>query len=257
MAAVVPPLSEKNNNLCCSVNINGSKNVIDSINDKNHIKPIVYVSSSSVMGPTQSQNPPVTTSMEPKPVSIYSKSKLDAEILISDSKARYCILRLASVLDSGSDYSDDLLQLLFDFPLEARNELILDRDAATAIVTAGELLINGNSIDGRTFFIGGGRKNGFQVINNYFINEMFGAMGIGMLSEECFTKDLSKYAMDWYDTSESNDLLKYQNHSFNDYINILEKRTLSGGPVIKYMAPRLKKSMEMQSPYYNKQNGGE
>ncbi len=254
LAAVIPPLSENNPELCDDVNVKGTMNLIAAINDTGRNIPLIYTSTASVMGPTQLNIPPVNTSQIPNPVTYYSKSKLKAENLLIQSGIRSCILRLASVMDSGTEYSDDMLKLLFDFPLDARNEIVLDLDAAAAIVRAAELATKTNLVDNRTFFIGGGYKNGCQIINKDLVSSLFVAMGIGRLSEDCFIKDRSKYSMDWYDTKESNEILEYQMHSFNDYIEIIKKRTKSGGPVVKYMAPRLKKVMELQSPYYKDSN---
>jgi len=252
LAALVPPKSELNESLCNEINVEGTNNLLEAIHEQGNKVAIVYISSASTMGPTQSKIPPVVTSDTPNPVTYYTISKINAENYITNSKTNYCILRLASVLDSASDYSDDLLKLLFEFPLDCRNEIILDSDAAVAIVSASEKLVNTNEINSEMYFIGGGKENGCQINNKKMIKSMFEAMGIGMLSENCFIKDNSLFSMDWYDTEESNKILDYQIHTFSDYLDILKSKTESGGFFVKYMAPKLKKTMELQSPYLGK-----
>lgn len=252
LAAIVPPKSEKNKKLCDEININGTENVLRAAKSEFKSIPIIYISSASIMGPTQVAVPPVNTGDSINPITTYAKSKAKAEDLVRKSGLDHCILRLASVLDSGADYHDDMLELLFDFPLEARNEIILDSDAASAIVTAAEKIITESTINNMTFFIGGGAKNGCRITNRTMIKGMFTAMGIGLLSERCFNPDLSDFCMDWYDTEKSNEILDYQHHSFKDYLKFVEKKTESGGFFVKIMAPRLKSAMELQSPYYKK-----
>ncbi|MCK5759127.1 MAG: SDR family oxidoreductase [Clostridiales bacterium] len=252
LAALVPPDSELNEKLCNEINAEGTNNLLEVINELGKKTPIVFTSSASIMGPTQFNKQPVSTSDNINPVTLYSKSKSNAENYITNSSCNYCILRLASVLSTVSDYSDDLLKLLFDFPLECRNEIIMDSDAAVAIVSAAEKLVQTNEINRRIYFIGGGKENGCQLTNRKMIKGMFEAMGIGMLSEKCFTEDKTIYSMDWYDTKESDRVLDYQKHSFNDYIEILKIKTQNGGFFVKFMAPKLKKTMELQSPYFIK-----
>jgi len=254
LAAIVPPESEKSKSNCDEINSGGTNNIIKAALSTGGNIPLVYVSSASVMGPTQDKIPPLSTNNAPNPTTYYAKSKMTAEKSIRNSGLDYCILRLASVMDSGSDYSEDMLKLLFEFPLSGRNEIILDTDAAKAIVVSAEKITNDSNLKGKIFFIGGGSKNGCQITNRDMISGMFTAMGIGMLSEKCFTTDFSEYSMDWYDTTESNNILDYQDHTLEDYIKIVEKKTESGGFFVKYMAPRLKSAMEVQSPYYKNNN---
>lgn len=252
LAAVVPPASETDQQICNEINAEGTKNVLEIIRELDLQTSLVFSSSSSIMGPTQNREALVNTSDVLNPVTNYSKSKEKAEKYIVDSGINHFILRLSSVMDSSSDYSDDLLKVLFDFPLECRNEIIVDCDAALAIVNAAEILVHSEKINSKLFFIGGGKKNGCQITNGEMIKKMFEAMGIGMLSEDCFTKNKSLFSMDWYETEESNKILNYQLHSFEDYLDTLKKKTESGGVFVKYMAPKLKKAMQQQSPYFKK-----
>ncbi|MBN2558922.1 MAG: NAD(P)-dependent oxidoreductase [Clostridia bacterium] len=210
---------------------------------------LIYMSSAGVNGPTQKLIPPVDINTALNPVLKYAKGKAAAEKEIIACGIDFCILRVSEIFPSPGKFPDEMTGILFDHPLEARNEAITDIDAADAIAAAAlDSLTTGNVLS-KILYIAGGMEKGWQLINRELLSAVFGAMGIGMLDEECFIKDFSSYSMDWYDTLQSGELLGYKKHSFDDYIDMLRAHTEKGGAVMRLMAPRLKKNMESMSPY--------
>ncbi len=77
-------------------------------------------------------------------------------------------------------------------------------------------------------------------------------MGVGKLPEEAFTKE--PYCTDWLDTSESQALLQYQRHSFEEIVNELAEAS-SPGPfvlhvVLPVIRPLVRRSILKMSPYW-------
>lgn len=210
---------------------------------------LFHVSSTRTYGPTQDMEPPVSTSAGTHPVSDYSKTLLANERKTLELGSKCCILRISDILYTENEFPDRLLEELFEYPLDARNEVITDSDASTAIANAVKKACEGEVFGKKAYNIAGGAKNGWQSHNERILTIMFSAMGVGMLDKGCFTKDISNFELDWYDTEESNALFDYQKTDMRKYIEKMKKNTEAGGLVVKYMAPRIKNKMESRSPY--------
>lgn len=252
MAAIIPPLSEKNWNLCKNVNFGGTKNIISAIKSHGNKCKMVFVSSASVMGETQKKEPPVHVYDELQATDNYTKSKIMAEKLVQDSGVNYCITRLGGVMLTKELYDFNQIVYSFSIPLKTRMELVLDIDVATALCNAGKLLYTCDKINNKKFFIGGGKEKGFQIYNKNFINEVFNNIGLKAPKEECFVKE-KEYFIDWLDTTESQYYLNYQNHSMEYFYNNLKKQIGIGNIFIKLFSTFITKYIESKSPY-NTQN---
>tara|TARA_R110002050_G_scaffold20348_1_gene57639 strand:- start:25686 stop:26678 length:993 start_codon:yes stop_codon:yes gene_type:complete len=69
-----------NNKLFYEVNVKNTKNLIEALYETNRVpEKFIYISSLAACGPGLNGNTPVQLSDEPKPVSFYGASKLDAE----------------------------------------------------------------------------------------------------------------------------------------------------------------------------------
>jgi nucleoside-diphosphate-sugar epimerase len=245
LGGIIPPLSEANPKFCEKVNVGGTKNVAEEIRKSQKKPPLIFASSASVMGPTQNQKPPISPYAEPNPQSNYTRSKVEAEEELKKLDIVYCICRFGAVLSTLMRGDFNTMVEAFEMPLDNRVEMVLDLDLAVAIVNAAELLVNGEKLTGKIFNIGGGKE--FQQYARNLTQDLFALMGIGRLDERCFaTKD---YYIDWLDTEESQKLLKYQNHSFSDAIDIFMKRYRKMRPIIRLISPILRRWMEKKSPY--------
>ena len=98
LAGIVPPLTEVNRDLCFKVNIEGTRNLIQAMKTRASPPPILFASSASVMGPTQSCTPPINAYDIPNPTTNYTHSKVKAEQDLKSSGLSYCICRFGAVL---------------------------------------------------------------------------------------------------------------------------------------------------------------
>ena len=249
LAAIIPPLSDKKPELCREVNIDGTKNIIEGIKELNSGTAVVFTSSASVMGPTQDRVPPVRVSDPVHPTDIYSRTKIKSEELLITSGLRYCILRLGAVMLTRGSYSFKELDVMFDIPLKARCETIIDLDAATAMAEAAEKIVISGEIDGEIFFIGGGEKNGCRMSASDMIEAMIKPIGLKLPQPNRFSGELNTYYLDWYDTEKAQDLLHFQNHSFDDFRKIIHRKFRLLRPAVKIISPVINRALSSRSPY--------
>lgn len=245
LAAILPPLSNEKPELCRAVNVNGICNLLSAIErNKNRIV-LVEVSSASVMGPTQSIEPPVKPNDRFAATDVYSRTKIDAEEIVESTSSCYCILRLAAVLPTklNISYFINMIKVMYDMPLDARCEIVLDIDVAHALVSAAENLYRNGEIANKKGFIAGGNANGCQMKNGEMLKSVFKELGLQFPRETLFANDVNGYYLDWYDTIETQRILGYQNHSCEHWKTIIKKNlgkyriliTLLRQPILKWL----------------------
>ncbi len=210
LAAIVEPMTEKNPELANRINVSGTRTVVNLIKDRGMSIPFVYISSSSVFGPT----PDATECLHPdrnpcNPVTVYARTKVQAENLVRESGIDYVILRLTPVPYEKISYTDIKYQM-FIMPLETRIEFCHPDDANLAIVNAVKYF---DKVKGRTLIIGGGPSQ--QIRYKDLVGVAMGTFGLPLPPRHKFAEE--PFALDWYDTSDSQALLNYQNKTLDDY----------------------------------------
>ncbi len=248
-AAVVPPFSDENPKLCNDINVGGTHNIVDTIKARGISIPLVFISSASVMGPTQDRDPPIRAEDPVNPIDTYARSKVGAEELIRSSGIRYCILRLGAVMPGNLFNAFKQFKIAFEIPLKARCEVVLDFDVASAAVHATERMVKEKALDRSTFLIGGGSKNGCQITALRMYEGLFTPLGIKVPSAALFTENLNNYYIDWYDTERAQQLLNFQNHGFDDFRVALRAKYRLLVPLIKLLGPFIDIYIRSKSPY--------
>lgn len=247
LVGIIPPKSEENRELCFAINVKGTENILDAIKETGNQAKLIFTSSASVMGPTQHKNPPINPYDEVNPTTNYTHSKVEAEHVIQNSGVIHCIFRLGAVLSSKGQFDMNLASEAFNINLDSRVEMILDLDIATAMNNAAEQFMKHEKLNGTILNIGGGKQNGFQKYGRDLTLNLFKRMGMGDVNPNCFcTED---YMIDWMDTKESQKLLKFQNHSYEEAIELNLAPFKKFQPFIKLFAPVIRYSLERKSPY--------
>lgn len=258
LAAILPPTSDENPELCTAVNVGGTENLLSAIEAPGTTRAsLVSVSSASVMGPTQRRDPPVHPGDPAVPTDIYSFSKIEAEALVSSSSLRYCILRLAAVMPTRLPMwaSRNRAGLIFGMPLDARCEIVLDIDVAYALVEAAENLAGPGTMAGKTAFIAGGKSTGCQVRSRALVAGVLSPMGLGLPEETLFPTDLDSYYLDWYDTGEGQDILRYQRHTFDEWQATMRSQYQAIRPLLRFFRSPVMRIIEQQSPRTHERQG--
>jgi nucleoside-diphosphate-sugar epimerase len=243
LAFVIPKLSVTGINsedqpvFAHSVNIGGTRNLIDCICAQQNPPKLIFASSLHIYGKTQHLAPPRRVDDEPHPIEHYARHKVEAEGMVKNSGLDWSILRLAAalplrlIMDPG----------MFDVPLENRIEFIHTRDAGQAFANA----IDQPAVSGKVLHIGGGRS--CQVYYRGMMRQVLEAMGVGWLPDWAFSQE--PFATDWLDTRESQALLQFQTRNFDDYTKDLKKLLGSLRGLIVASRPLVQRYLLTKSPY--------
>ncbi len=257
MASILPPASDRLPELCRAVNLGGTENLVKALKQSGGKTGIVFVSSASVMGSTQNRKPPVSPDDKLSPTDNYSVSKAEAEEVIQSSGLDYCILRPAAVLPTVLNLKAvlNMTELLFEIPVNARCEAVVDLDVAIALVAACENLRGSGEICGKKGFIAGGEQNGCRMHTEDFAEAMFHPLFLKTPNPALYSQDPDSYYLDWYDTAEVQSLLDYQQHSIRNWQEILVKKLRPILPAIRIFSRLITKLIEKKSPLYRNNYG--
>jgi len=209
LAAILPPASEANRELTFRVNVDGTKNLLDACASASKTPNMVFASSISVYGDTSKEEGLITSDHPVNPNDWYAESKVEAEQLLFSSGLPYINLRISAIvipafLDPPEPWS---------FQRNQRIELVTLSDLVSAMATLDKL---GNTLN-RTLIISGGEK--WQMTGEDYVNQWCEVMEIP--PEEMIYKDRPGW-LNWYDSRQSQDLLKYQNTTPEAFFRQLE-----------------------------------
>ena len=215
MAGILPPVAYEKPKLAQKVNVDGTRIIVDLIKEKGDNIPFLFTSSVAAFGPTPQATKPLCPNKNvPHPKGAYGETKLQAENIIKESGIDYVILRLTATMYLSFKMSD--LRRMFTVPLNNRVEYCHPSDTAAAILNAVK---NFDKVKGNTLVISGGPEQ--RMLYKDMIRAMMGIMGLPLPPARKFTT--KPYYLDWYDTAKSQELLKFQRHTFADYLKDYSK----------------------------------
>jgi nucleoside-diphosphate-sugar epimerase len=160
--------------------------------------------------------------------------------MVQASGLTWTIFRLAAALP----FAIQLDPGMFDVPLDNRIEYVHSRDVALAIANA----IVDDNVWRRLLLIGGGPR--CQYYFREIVECILGAVGVGMLPDEAFTTE--PFPTDWLDTTVSQRLLRYQQHTLDDYLDEMKVALGSKRVLVKAFRPLVRRWLLSKSPYYAK-----
>jgi nucleoside-diphosphate-sugar epimerase len=217
LAALLPPLSDRNPELARSINVGGTRALLGALRSMPRAPKMVYVSTVALFGNTQALPPPRRVGDPIAPMDPYSRHKAECEDLLRATPSlTHTVLRLSAVprFDEGLDPLR--IRAMFSIAPSDRMECIHPADAAVALANA----CTAAGVWGRTLIIAGGPTCRMTMADYY--RGYLDAMGVGTLESRYFSTE--SYHLDWYDTAESEALLHYQRHSFDDFVRELRRR---------------------------------
>jgi UDP-glucose 4-epimerase len=238
LAFVIPSRSEDRPNWSWEVNVEGTRNILNAMRSSPKKPRIVFASSVSVFGNTQTFAPPRTAVEQVMPTDNYTHHKVACEQLVKISGLDWTILRIGAVLSLSLCEIDPML---FDVPLDTRIEVIHAHDAGVAFAAAAV----SKDVWGKILLIGGGIN--CQIYQRDLVKKVLEAVGIGMLTEEAFAS--KSFYTDWMDTRESQNILHYQNLVLSDYINDIKNSIGFKKYLIRFARPFVRYWLLRKSPY--------
>ena len=203
LAAIMPPMSEKNNELAYRINIEGTRSILKALNPE---IPIIFASSVAAYGVPTAEI--VNIDHPQKPIDFYGETKLQNERDILENNRPFVMLRISGVSAPA------LLEIPRPWFIRAnqRMEFIHLADAAQAVVNC----VGNEAVTGKILQLAGGQT--WQLTGQEYSRAICEAFDFP--SESATFQEEPSWT-GWYDTNESQRLLQYQNHAFEDFIGQL------------------------------------
>lgn len=244
LAAVIPPASDEHPDLTRAVNIDGARCLLEAAKAQATPPRFFYASTFDLFGHTQKLPPPRRVNDPIEVSDVYTETKAAGEELVRQSGLPWLIFRFS---DMPLIALRDAHPIMFEIGLDNRMETMHPADGALAVVNAIALP---ELWTGRTLLVGGGKEQGCQITYREFFSKLLTAMGIGMLPEAAFSQ--KEYVTDWLDTEESQRLLHYQRHTFDEIV--AEIAALLGWKrfFVPLARPFARRSILKLSPYWKK-----
>jgi nucleoside-diphosphate-sugar epimerase len=244
LAAIIPELShtgersEVRPDAAYQVNVVGMKNLVSALQAMPVPASIVFTSTLHVYGLTQHLAPPRSVHDPVKPVEHYAQHKVACEALLRESGLRWTVLRLGAAIP---------IQLvmnpaMFLIPPSNRIEYVHTLDVGVAIANAIEI----EAVWYKTLLIGGGER--CQLRYGDMLNAFMQVLGQAPLPKRAF--NTVDYSVDWLDTRESQQLLKYQQRTYDDYVHALTALLGPWLPLVRWCRPVVRWLILRQSPYF-------
>ena len=211
LAAIIPPLADRQPALAERVNVHGTRNLVEALQQVAPDAFLLYSSSVSVYG-DRVRNPwiKVTDLLQPSEGDHYAVTKIKAEQIVRSSSLIWSIFRLTGIFSPRQK----LDPLLFHMPLDTCLEMATTRDTGYALA---EALEHSAELQGRTFNLGGGEK--CRVTYRDLLQGCFAAAGLGDMDFPAGAfADHNFHCGCFLDSAELEQILHFQRDSFEDYL---------------------------------------
>ena len=216
LAALIPPMSDLEPARARVVNVEGTRNVIEAMRAQLHPPRLIYTSTVALFGVTQDQPPPRRVGDPIQPIDPYSQHKAECEDLIRQSGLPWTILRYTVVPRFNESFDPLRIRTMFSINPNDRIEMLHPHDAGRALANA----VSSPHVVGKTLIIAGGPS--CRVDMREYYRAFLVAAGIGSFPDSAYSQE--SYHLDYYDTAESQALLRYQQHTFDDLARELYRR---------------------------------
>lgn len=217
LAAIIPPLADKNPSLAEKVNFYGTKNIVSAIKNSDKKIFLLYSSSVSVYGDRlEKYIISVDDPLKPSIGDYYAYTKIACEELIKNNLEDYTIFRLTGIM--GHPKTDPLM---FHMPLDTKLEIASNIDTGRAFANSIEHL---NELKGDIYNLSGGEK--CRTTYRDFIAHMFEIYGINMkyLKNNAFAEQ-NFHCGYFQDSNKLNDILDFQRDTLETYYKRVSKET--------------------------------
>jgi UDP-glucose 4-epimerase len=239
LAAKIPPGADEHPDEARATNVDGTANVIAACHEQPAPPRLLFTSTFDVHGHTLHKPPPRHVDDPLEATDPYTEHKIECEALVQASGLDWCILRLADVPMLAPR---DPHPIMFEIGLDNRIETLHADDAALALANALET----PAVWGRILFVGGGPS--CQVTYREYLTRLLAAMGVEPLPDQAFSTKV--YATDWLDTEESEALLHYQRHTFDEIAEAVAAAHGWRRRVASAAGPLARAAILRLSPYY-------
>jgi cholest-5-ene-3beta,7alpha-diol 3beta-dehydrogenase len=217
LAAIIPPLADKFPEQAEAVNITGTKNLIECIEEQSPEAFLIYSSSISVYGDRNSYPWIKTTDpLNPSDRDEYARTKIEAEKLVINSRLNWCILRLTAIMGFDNHKPSEIM---FHMPLDSYLEIATPGDTGRAFVNA---LSHLEKLNKKIYNLSGGEK--CRIVYRDFLSRSFDIFGLGKLDFKPNSFAIKNFHCGYYEDGDKlNEILDFRRETIDDYFTNLKK----------------------------------
>ena len=205
LAAILPPLANENEELAKKVNVDGTKKIVEVIQDYNPSIHFIFSSSVSIYG-KNTDNKTITEISNPNPDDNYALTKFQSEEIVTSSSLNFTVLRISGV--SIPIFQEPPTE--WPFMSNQNIEFIHRDDVVDSICNS---VGNENSYK-QILNISGGKT--WQMSGEKYVKDYFEILEVGMENAN-YQKEEGHFS--WYDSDKSNKILNYQNKNYELYLS--------------------------------------
>jgi nucleoside-diphosphate-sugar epimerase len=263
LAAIVSPPSYRNPGLARRINVGGTENLLAAAKALPDQPLFLMASSAAVYGSRNPYRHPerITPDTPVDPIDQYGEDKVLAEAAIRASGLPYALYRLGGVIspDTQANLNSDYLVLVRSMPRDNRIHAVDARDVALAFANGVD---REATIAGKILLIGGNES--YAKLQRDLEDDMMAGIGLGRLGPSASlpgdpSDDRGWSFTGWFDTTESQALLDFQEHNWPQTVAWLAEsqghlRTVlrALGPILRPLmrtALKLQRCAEGRGPY--------
>jgi nucleoside-diphosphate-sugar epimerase len=244
LAAVVSPPSYRNPGLARRVNVGGTENLLAACAALPRPPLFLMASSAAVYGSRNPYRQPerITPDTPVNPIDQYGQDKVLAEAAIRGSGLPYALYRLAGVIspDTQAGINGDYLTLMRSMPSDNRIHAVDARDVALAFANGVD---REDTISGKVLLVGGNET--YVLLQHGLQDDLMSAAGLGPLGPSAGlpgdpADDRGWSFTGWYDTTEAQALLDFQEHDWNQTLAWLAESQGHLRIVLRLLGPVLR-----------------
>ena len=210
LAALLPPGSERSREATMGINVQGTANIVAALKQESPDAHVIFSSSVCIYGDTSTTHPPIRVSSPLHTSDLYAESKIEAERLVTAGRLRYTVLRISGI--SVPAFLEP--PPVWPFRADQRLEFVCRTDVVAALAACVET----EESSGKLLNIAGGPT--WRMLGREYVARFNKVMGLP--PGEARYSERPGY-FDWYDTDESQAVLRYQQTSFRQFLTLLEE----------------------------------
>ncbi len=211
LAGIIPPAFHENEARSFRINVEGTRNIISTLEVQAPNAFLVFSSSVAVYG-DRLKAPEINVGdpLNSEQFDQYGIAKIQTESDIRNSKLNWTILRLSAIMGIGNH---KVSGLMFHVPLDTPMEICTVRDTARAFVNAPNHL---EQLNRKIFNLGGGKT--CRISYRRFLTRAFSSFGMGKLNfpEHCFATE-NFHCGHYMDGNDLEKILHFQSDSIDSY----------------------------------------
>jgi len=211
LAGLIPPAFHENDARSFNINVEGTRNIISTLEEHAPNAFLVFSSSVAVYGDRlKTCEIRVGDSLDPEQIDQYGRAKIQTEADIQNSTLNWTILRLSAIMGVGNH---KVSGIIFHVPLDTAMEICTIRDTARAFLNAPDHL---EQLNQKIFNLGGGSE--CRISYHGFLSRAFTSFGMGKLNFPEYTFARCNFHCGHYmDGDDLETILHFQSDNMDSY----------------------------------------